>query len=163
MTKTLLAMLPNLKKAYKTGGCIGHADMGSIVVSGYDNNNVVLVDRWSSDQGVDQTRRQGFPSETMYDFSFSDLPDLPYPTIRSTTTSGGRSLVGEPQACANYYEWEGSGFYSAVQRSKFGGEFGLVSVVTHNWRQQRFSQCEILDAFQNLTTFWLEFIRSLAE
>ena len=153
MTKTLLAMLLNLEKVYKTGGVWGDADMGSVVVSGYDDNNMVLEDRWSSDQGVPLTRRQGFPSETMYDFSYR-VPGV----IRSATTCGGRSIVGESSSCANFYEWEGSGFYSAVQRSNFGGEFGLVSVVTNNWGQTRFKQCQVPEAFKNLTNFWLKFL-----
>ena len=36
MTKTMLSILPSLNMVFKTGGAIGHSDIGSIVVSGYD-------------------------------------------------------------------------------------------------------------------------------
>ena len=94
----------------------------------------------------------------MYDFSYR-VPGV----IRSPTTCGVRSIVGESFSCANFYEWEGSGFYSAVQRSNFGGEFGLVSVVTHNWGQARFMQWQVLEVFQNLTNFWVLYIQFLAD
>ena len=43
MTKTMMGMLPNIQKAYKTGGVIGHADMGSVVVSGISNKPNLLL------------------------------------------------------------------------------------------------------------------------
>ena len=43
MTKAMMGMLPNIQKAYKTGGVIGHADMGSVVVSGISNKPILLL------------------------------------------------------------------------------------------------------------------------
>ena len=155
----MLSILPSLNMVFKTGGAIGHSDMGSIVVSGYDTKGMVMEDRWSSDKpgGVFIPRTQGFPSETMYDFSYR-LAGV----IRSPTTCGGRDIAQESHSCSNFYEWEGTGFYTAVKRSNFSGEFGLVSVVTTNWFQARFRQMQVIDAFHNLTNFWMKFLQFLA-
>ena len=107
MTKTMLSVLPSLNMVFKTGGAIGHSDIGSIVVSVYDTTGMVMEDRWSSDKpgGVSIPRTQGFPSETMYDFSYR-LAGV----IRSPTTCGGRDIAQESHSCSSLYKWEGTRF-----------------------------------------------------
>ena len=41
MSKIMLQNLPNIEKAYKSGGVIGHADMGVVVVSGMSKRSLI--------------------------------------------------------------------------------------------------------------------------
>lgn len=45
------------------------------ILIGYDEEGVVMTDRWSDERGRLLKRKQGWPSETLYHYSYS-VPGL---------------------------------------------------------------------------------------
>jgi hypothetical protein len=80
--------------------------------------------------GQDIPEGQYFPSPTALTFSHEQFEGL---VARSSATCGPKEILQYAESPDDTYEWEFSGVRIAADASLFGGELGMISVITWNY------------------------------
>ena len=101
---------------------------------------------------------QNFPSPTALNFSHERLEGLL--VGRSSATSGPKEIRDYDNSPADTYEWEFSGVRIAANASFFGGELGMISVITDNYGLLNLNSVNVIQAFARLADYLGKFIDS---
>jgi len=107
--------------------------------------------------GQDIAEEQNFPSPTALTFSHEQFEGL---VARSSATCGPKEILQYAESPKDTYEWEFSGVKIAADASHFGGELGMVSVITCNYGCLDMNSLNVEQAFGKLADFVGKFLDS---
>ena len=105
----------------------------------------------------DIKERQGFPSPTALTFSYEQFEGT---IARPSATSGPKEILLFEESPHDTYEWEFAGIVRAAEATRFGGELGLISVVTKNYGVINNNALNTVAAFGQLAKFLGNFLDS---
>ena len=100
---------------------------------------------------------QYFPSPTALTFSHEEFEGL---VARSSATCGPKEILHYAESPNDTYEWEFSGVRIAADASLFGGELGMISVITSNYGYLDMNSLNVGEAFKKLADFVGKFLDS---
>ena len=98
-----------------------------------------------------------FPSPTALTFSYEQFDGL---VARSSATCGTKEILLYTESPNDTYEWKYSGVKIAADASLFGGELGMISVITSNYGWLDMNSLNVAQAFEKLADFVGKFMDS---
>jgi hypothetical protein len=107
--------------------------------------------------GQDIPEGQYFPSPTALTFSHEQFEGL---VARSLATCGPKEILQYAESPDDTYEWEFPGVRIAADASLFGGELGMISVITWNYGCLDMNSLNVVQAFRKLADFVGKFLDS---
>ena len=96
------------------------------------------------------------PSEMTLSSLISSVEKRKIP--RSLATCGPKEILQYAESPTDTYEWEFSGVRIAADASLFGGELGMISVITWNYGCLDMNYLNVAQAFGKLADFVKKFL-----